>query len=94
MACNRKPNSPVAIINRLGIADYYCGLCGKPLLKMVSAMDSPLPPKCPHCGKTVDLKSRHEEAKPDAAINAGTHISNLKNDEKKEETNETDLCGA
>ena len=66
MAFNRKPNSPVAIINRLGIADYYCGLCGKPLLKMVSAMDSPLPPKCPHCGKTVDLKSRHEEAKPDA----------------------------
>lgn len=66
MAFNRKPNSPVAIINRLGIADYYCGLCGMPLLKMVSAMDAPLPMKCPHCGEEVDRKSRHEEAKPNA----------------------------
>lgn len=33
---------------------------------MVSAMDAPLPQKCPHCGKTVDRKSRHEEQKPDA----------------------------
>lgn len=66
MAFNRKPNSPVAIINRLGIADYYCGICGRPLLKMVSVLDAPLPSKCPHCGKTVDRKSRHEEAKQDA----------------------------
>ncbi len=66
MAHNRKPNSPVAIINRLGIADYYCGLCGRPLLKMVSVLDAPLPPKCPHCGEEVDRKSCHEEVKPDA----------------------------
>lgn len=66
MAHNREPNSPVAIINRLGIADYYCGLCGRPLLKMVSVLDAPLPPKCPHCGRNVDLKSRHEESGADA----------------------------
>lgn len=33
---------------------------------MVPVLDAPLPPKCPHCGKTVDRKSRHEEVKPDA----------------------------
>lgn len=72
MAHNRKPNSPVAIINRLGIADYYCGLCGRPLLKMVSVLDAPLPPKCPHCGKPVDAKARHTETrqKPKDRTNA------------------------
>ena len=41
--------------NHLGLADYHCGICGKPLLKMVSVsdIDASIPEKCPYCNEYV-----------------------------------------
>nr|DAE60795.1 MAG TPA: hypothetical protein [Caudoviricetes sp.] len=63
MAYGIPPNRPVAKINRLGLADYYCGMCGGVLLRIVSVtdLDTPLPKQCPHCHGLVDRVGRQKK---------------------------------
>lgn len=60
------PHRAIVKNNHLGLADYYCGICAKPLLKMtsVSDIDVPIPDQCPYCHEYVVLVGRQEKARP------------------------------